>query len=66
MAFDADRKGRIITQRELSQYTKHLAVAVTEALHYFIGHDQPPPPSAERYLAVTAAHIVHMLRDTYE
>jgi len=43
-----------------------LAVAVTGALYYFIGHDDPAPPHPARYLAVTAAHITHMLRDAIE
>jgi phytoene/squalene synthetase len=66
MAFDADRRGRLITQAELVDYSRYLAIAVTEALHYFIGHDQPSPRGEARYLAATAAHIVHMLRDTAE
>jgi phytoene/squalene synthetase len=41
-------------------------VAVTEALYYFIGHDDPSPNHQARYLAVTGAHIVHMLRDAVE
>jgi phytoene/squalene synthetase len=66
MGFDAERRGRLISARELSQYTRWLAVGVTEALHYFIGHDDPSPRGESRYLAVTAAHITHMLRDTWE
>lgn len=66
MAFDAERRGRLITARELDEYTRGLAVGVTEALHYFIGHDDPPPPGDLRYVAVMAAHITHMLRDTCE
>jgi len=66
MAFDANRRGRLISSQELTQYSKHLAVGVTEALHYFIGHDDPSPHIPTRYLAVTGAHITHMLRDTYE
>lgn len=66
MAFDADRRGRLITQEELEAYTRHLAMGVTEALHYFIGHDDPSPQCEARYLAVTGAHIAHMLRDTFE
>jgi phytoene/squalene synthetase len=66
MAFDADRRGRLICQAELAAYSNCLATAVTEALHYFIGHDNPPPQSAARYYAATAAHITHMLRDTLE
>jgi phytoene/squalene synthetase len=66
MLFDAERRGRLISGQELSEYTRHLAVAVTEALHYFIGHDDPSPQSDDRYCAVTAAHITHLLRDTYE
>ena len=66
MAFDAERRGRLISTHELDEYTRLLAVGVTEALHYFIGHDDPSPHSEARYLAVTAAHITHMLRDTDE
>ncbi len=66
MAFDAERRGRLISKSELAEYTRHLAVAVTEALHYFIGHGCKSPQGEARYLAVTAAHITHMLRDTIE
>ena len=66
MVFDADRRGRLISQQELTDYSCHLSTAVTEALHYFIGHDAPTPRSEARYLAVTGAHITHMLRDTFE
>ena len=66
MAFDADRRGRVVSRRELNQYTHWLAVAVTEALHYFIGHNCASPQDETRYLAATGAHIVHMLRDALE
>ncbi len=66
MAFDANRRGRLITHSELTGYSHHLAVGVTEAMHYFIGHDEYCAPSEIRYRAVTAAHITHMLRDTCE
>lgn len=66
MEFDAERRGQVITQAELSGYSRALAVAVTEALYYFIGHDDPSPNHDARYLAVTAAHITHMLRDALE
>ena len=66
MVFDAERRGQVITQAELSGYSRALAVAVTEALYYFIGHDDPSPNHEARYLAVTAAHITHMLRDAIE
>jgi phytoene/squalene synthetase len=66
MAFDARRRGRVISERELCEYARSLATAVTEALHYFIGHDCRPPRCEERYLAATGAHIVHMLRDAHE
>lgn len=66
MAFDADRRGRLISQRELNAYTRWLAVAVTEALHHFIGHDGFAPHGELRYRAVTGAHITHMLRDALE
>lgn len=66
MAFDAERRGRLISQAELTEYSGWLATAVTEALHYFIGHHCRSPHTEARYLAVTAAHITHMLRDTFE
>jgi len=64
--FDARRRGRLVSQVELNEYTRWLAIAVTEAMHYFIGHDRPSPQDEARYLAVTGAHIVHLLRDTQE
>ncbi|MCI0393687.1 MAG: squalene/phytoene synthase family protein [Chloroflexi bacterium] len=66
MEFDARRRGRLISEAELVAYSRWLATAVTEALHYFIGHDGVTPQGETRYLAVTAAHITHMLRDTLE
>ena len=66
MHFDAKRRGRLISQNELNEYTCWLATAVTEALHYFIGHSCYSPHNEARYLAVSAAHITHMLRDTFD
>jgi phytoene/squalene synthetase len=66
MDFDAGRRGRLISQVELNEYTRWLASAVTEAMHYFIGHEDYAPQDETRYLAVSAAHITHMLRDTFD
>lgn len=66
MDFDVRRRGRWVSQVELNEYTRWLAVAVTEALHYFVGHDEFSPQDETRYLAVSAAHITHMLRDTFD
>ncbi len=66
MAFDADRRGRLISQSELNDYTRWLAVAVTEAMHHFIGHNSASPQGEMRYMAVIGAHITHMLRDALE
>jgi len=66
MAFDAERRGRLVSQIELNEYTRWLATAVTEAMHYFIGHCCYSPHDETRYLAVTAAHITHMLRDAFD
>ncbi len=66
MAFDVRRRGRLISQAELNQYTHWLASAVTECIHYFVGHDDFSPQDSTRYLAVSAAHIAHMLRDTFD
>jgi phytoene/squalene synthetase len=66
MAFDHERRGRLITGSELADYSRLLSTAVTEALHYFIGRGCPTQPSKSRYQAVYGAHIVHMLRDAVE
>jgi len=66
MDFDARRRGRLISQAELNEYTHWLASAVTEAMHYFIGNGCYAPHDETRYLAVSAAHITHMLRDTFD
>ncbi len=66
MDFDVRRRGRLISQAELSQYTRWLASAVTECIHYFVGHGDYSPHDATRYLAVSAAHVAHMLRDTFD
>ncbi len=66
MAFDADRRGQLVSQIQLKEYTRWLASAVTEAMHYFIGHNSSSPHDETRYRAVTGAHITHMLRDTFD
>ena len=66
MEFDARRRGRPVAQHELDDYTGDLAVAVTEALHHCIGHGQRSPHDETRYVAVTGAHVAHMLRDLAE
>jgi phytoene/squalene synthetase len=66
MAFDAQRRGMLVSSEELDRYTRWLATAVTEALHYFVGHNCRTPRCKARYLAASGAHIAHMLRDTQE
>ena len=66
MEFDAQRRGRPVTQQELDDYTEDLAVAVTEALHHCIGHGCRSAHDETRYVAVTGAHVAHMLRDLVE
>jgi phytoene/squalene synthetase len=65
MDFDAKRRGRVISQSELNEYTRWLAIAVTDNLQHFVGHGDFAPNDETRFLAVSAAHIIHMLRDTY-
>jgi phytoene/squalene synthetase len=65
MDFDVLRRGRLISQAELDEYTRWLAIAVTEAMHHFIGNGAAAPRDETRYLAVSGAHVLHMLRDTY-
>jgi len=66
MDFDARRRDRLISQVELHEYTRWLATAVIECIHYFIGHGEFAPHDEPRYLAVSGAHITHMLRDTFD
>jgi phytoene/squalene synthetase len=66
MDFDVRRRGKLISQMELNEYTRGLATAVMECIHYFIGHDDFAPQDETRYLAVSAAHMTHMLRDTFD
>jgi len=66
MDFDARRRGGLISLVELNEYTRWLAIAVTDNLHHFIGHGEFAPHNETRYLAVSGAHIVHMLRDTFD
>lgn len=66
MEFDTHRRGRLISSSELNDYTRWLATAVTDAMHYFIGHSHSSPCDETRYLAVSGAHITHMLRDTFD
>ena len=61
--FDAQRKGRLISQEELSWYASRLGIAVTDAIQYFVCNTYAYPDSRNQYFAATAAHITHMLRD---
>ncbi|MFC2053576.1 squalene/phytoene synthase family protein [Chloroflexota bacterium] len=63
LEFDAHRRDRTINQDELDWYSHTLAVAVTDAIQYFIHNGHPYLESEFRYLAANAAHITHMLRD---
>ena len=64
--FDAHRQGRLASRVELQTYTTCLATAVMDGLQYFIGYGRPYPHTHDRVLAVTGAHITHMLRDMCE
>ena len=66
LEFDASRRGRLISQSKLTWYSQCLGKAVTDAIQYFIGNDHIYVSNENRYLAATAAHITHMLRDTAE
>lgn len=63
LEFDAHRKGRLISQDELTWYSRCLGKSVTDGIQYFIGNGHPYPAAEGHYLAATAAHIAHMLRD---
>jgi phytoene/squalene synthetase len=64
--FDAHRRGGLVSQGELVWYSNRLGKAVTDAIQYFIGNGHPYPTAGNHYLAATAAHITHMLRDMVE
>jgi len=61
--FDANRKGRLISQQELTWYTNRLGKSVIDGIQYFIGNGHPYPTTDNRSLAAIAAHIAHLLRD---
>ncbi len=61
--FDAERKGQLITEAELRDYAERLALAVTDAIQYFIKNGHPYPEDERRTAAARAAHVTHMLRD---
>jgi phytoene/squalene synthetase len=63
LEFDARRKGRLISRQELTWYSNCLGKAVTDDIQYFIRNGHPYPATGNRYLAATAAHITHTLRD---
>ncbi|HTX92011.1 MAG TPA: squalene/phytoene synthase family protein [Anaerolineales bacterium] len=64
--FDAIRRGRLASRSELAEYTSNLATAVMDGIQYFIGNGESYPKTSDRNLAVTGAHITHMLRDVRE
>jgi len=61
--FDAYRRGRLISHEELVWYTNRLGRSVTDGILHFVGNGHLYSPSESRYLAATAAHITHLLRD---
>ncbi len=63
--FDAHRKGKMVTEDELTWYSKTLGKSVTDCIQYFVGNGHPYADHENRYLAATAAHITHMLRDMF-
>lgn len=63
LEFDANRKGKMIHQSELTWYSECLGKSVTDGIQYFVANGHPYPDADNRYLAAIAAHITHMLRD---
>jgi phytoene/squalene synthetase len=64
MEFDVQRRGRLVTDDQLNEYTHTLAVAVTEAIDHFLGDGARARDQEARFSAATGAHVLHMLRDT--
>lgn len=61
--FDAKRKGKVVTRRNLDWYSKTIGVAVTDCIIHFIDNKSGSMNHKDMYKAATAAHIVHTLRD---
>ena len=61
--FDARRKGRLISQHELTWYSNCLGRAVADCVLYFVGNGHAYPDTYSRFLGPIGAHIAHMLRD---
>jgi hypothetical protein len=59
MDFDVKRRGQSVSHVELNEYTRLLASAVTEAMHYFIGHCCYSPHNEARrtYYAHAARYV---------
>ena len=66
MDFDVRRRGHLVSGAELDQYTWWLAIAVNGAMSHFLGNGAPAPDDDTRYMAVAGAHVLHMLRDTFQ
>lgn len=66
IVFDARRKGKTISEKELYWYSDTLGKAVTDCILHFIGHNSRYPSSNYQYTAAASAHIIHMLRDHRE
>jgi phytoene/squalene synthetase len=64
MEFDVQRRGRLVTDDQLDEYTQSLAVAVTEAIDHFLGDATRARDHEARFSAAIGAHVLHMLRDT--
>ncbi|MBU1077803.1 MAG: squalene/phytoene synthase family protein [Spirochaetes bacterium] len=66
--FDAKRKGRVVSDKDLKWYVKSLGRSVIDGLQYFIGNGHPYPDTdtTDRYYSAEAAHITHLLRDMVE
>lgn len=64
--FDAQRKGTVVSQKQLHWYSQTLGKAVTDGILYFIGNKTEYPRAKNQYDAAIAAHLIHMLRDYRE
>lgn len=62
--FDAYRKGKLVSQQELTWYSQRVAQSVTDGIQYFIGNSHLYSDGDGRYAAAIGAHITHLLRDT--
>jgi len=66
LEWDTYRRGKVVSSKELAQYSWWLGRSYTKALQAFIAYPYKYPDHEYRYYAGVGAHITHIMRDFYE